>query len=75
MVWLQATSSVSMILVCMGGLFGGSARHMAISEFYGCHAEMVLDVLTEERWVGEAQLVADLLDAEVGLLQIVADIL
>ena len=36
---------------------------------------MVLDVFAEEGWVGEAEAVADLLDAEVGLAQVVADVL
>ena len=36
---------------------------------------MVLDVLAKEGWIGETEAVADLLDAEVGLAQVVADVL
>jgi hypothetical protein len=36
---------------------------------------MVFDILAEEGGVGESEAVADLLDAEVGLTQIVADVL
>ena len=36
---------------------------------------MILDIFAEEGWIGEAEAVADLLDAEVGLAQVVADIL
>ena len=46
-----------------------------VSELYGRHAEMGLDILAEEGGVGKAEQVADLLDAQVGLLQIVADVL
>lgn len=35
---------------------------------------MIFDVLAEEGWIGEAKTVTDLLDAEVGLLQIVSDV-
>ena len=35
---------------------------------------MVLDVLAEEGWIWETEAVADLLDAQVRLLQIVADV-
>ena len=41
----------------------------------GRHAEMLADELTEERGVGKAELVAYLLDAQVGGLQIVAYVL
>ena len=36
---------------------------------------MFLDVLAEERWVGETENVAYLLDAVVGVLQIISDVL
>ena len=36
---------------------------------------MILDIFAEEGWIGEAEAVADLLDAEVGLAQVVADVL
>ena len=36
---------------------------------------MVFYVFAKERWVGEAEQVANLLDAVVGLLQVVADVL
>ena len=48
---------------------------LLVPELYRRHAEMILDVFPEERRVGESHLVADLFDAIVGLLQIVADIL
>ncbi len=46
-----------------------------MSEFQRRHTEMVFDILAEEGGVGESEAVADLLDAEVGLTQIVADVL
>ncbi len=36
---------------------------------------MILDVFAEEGGVGEAELVAHLLDTEVGMAQVVADLL
>ena len=48
---------------------------LVITEICGGLAEMVFYVFAKERWVGEAEQVANLLDAVVGLLQVVADVL
>jgi len=46
-----------------------------MSNLNWCHTEMIFDVLTEERRIGETEQVTDLLNTIVGLLQIVTDIL
>ena len=35
---------------------------------------MLLHILAEEGWIGESEFVADLFDAEVGMLQIVTNV-
>ena len=44
------------------------------SNLHRCHAEVLLDILAKERCVWETQQVTDLLDAIVGLFQIIADV-
>ena len=44
-------------------------------EFHRRHAKVFFDVTAKERGVGEAKQVADLFDAIIGLLQVVADVL
>ena len=46
-----------------------------LAEVGGRLAEMLLHVFAEEGRVGETQQVANLLDAVVGLLQVIADVL
>lgn len=46
-----------------------------VPDFQRRHAEMVLDVFAKERWVRETCLGTYLLDAQIGMLQIVAYIL
>ena len=48
---------------------------LAVSEVQWRHAEMVFDVLAEIRGIGESESVANLLDAQVGLTQVVANVL
>jgi hypothetical protein len=45
------------------------------SELCRGYAEVFLHVSAEERGIGEPELIADLLDAIIGLLQIIADVL
>ena len=49
--------------------------HLLTAELYGCHAEVFLDVFAKERRIGKAQLMAHLLDAHIGLSQVVANVL
>ena len=50
-------------------------KFLVISEFQWRHAEMIFHVFTKKGWVRKTEAIADLLDAQVGLLQVVTDIL
>ena len=45
------------------------------SELHRCHAKVFFDITAKERRIGESYQVANLLDAVIGLLQIITDIL
>ena len=49
-------------------------KFLVISEFQWRHAEMIFHVFTKKGWVRKTEAIADLLDAQVGLLQVVTDI-
>jgi hypothetical protein len=42
-----------------------------VSEFQWCHAEMIFHVFTKERGIGKGEFVANLLDTEICLTQVV----
>ena len=44
-------------------------KNLGFSVFAGAHAYMLLEVLAEERLVGEVHLLGNILDAERGVLQ------
>ena len=46
-----------------------------LTEIGGCLAEMRFHIFAKERWIGEPEPVAYLLDAVIGLLQVVAYVL
>jgi len=48
---------------------------LTVSEFQWRHAEMILHVFAKEGGGGKCEFVADLLDAEICLTQVVTDIL
>ena len=50
-------------------------RVLVISEFQRCHAEMIFYVFAKKRGIGKGEFVADLLDTEVSLTQVVSDVL
>ena len=59
-----------------GNAKGKLAFHfLMLTEIGGCLAEMLFYISAKEGRVGESELVADLLDAVVGLLQVVSDVL
>ena len=45
-------------------------KFLVISEFQWRHAEMIFHVFTKKGWVRKTEAIADLLDAQVGLLQV-----
>ena len=46
-----------------------------LTETGGSLAEMIFYIFAKERRIGETEQVADLLDAVVGLLKVIADVL
>ena len=48
---------------------------LMLAEIGGCLAEMIFYISAKEGGIGETEQVADLLDAVVGLLQVIADVL
>ena len=58
-----------------GLVFAKPRLFLLIPELYRGQAEVGLHVLPEERGIGEAQQVADLLDGVVRRFQVVADVL
>lgn len=63
-------SPVSLIRLYVFGLYS-----LMLTEICGCLAEMFFYIFAKEGRIGETEQVANLLDAVVGLLQVVADVL